>query len=124
MSDLVKQLQLSFKKNERYTREEITNRLMEINEGGIPLPQQNATAFTYNRVNVGQGAFIPLFEWVGQSEYIFLDENHPYSGELIHNAQGIGPRVVGIWEKGCLKWLDDDVYDFDSWKSSLNMDRN
>ena len=88
MSDLVKQLQLSFKKNERYTREEITNRLMEINEGGIPLPQQNATAYTYNRVNVGQGAFIPLFEWVGQSEY------HPYSGELIHNAQGIGPRVV------------------------------
>lgn len=119
MSELVKQVQLRFKKYESYTREEITNSLMEINGGGIPLPQQNPTAFTYNRVNVGQGAFIPLFERVKQSEYIFLDENYPYSGELLHKAQGFGPRVVGIWEKGKLKWLDDGVYDFDSWKASL-----
>lgn len=119
MSELVKQIQLRFKKHETYTREEITHALLEINKQGIPLPQQNPTAFTYNRVNAGQGAFIPLFGRIGQSEYIFLDENFPYDGELVHKAQGSSPKVIGVWNQGTLSWLDEGVYDFDSWKASL-----
>jgi len=120
MSSLVEQLKIKFKFNNTYSRVEIEKVLKDINKGGTALPQQNAAAYTYNRINAGQGSFIPLFEWKARSLYVFLGENFQYDGDLIHHKKIGLSEKVGVWKKGNLIWLNSEINDFYDWKKSLN----
>lgn len=62
--------------------------------------------YCYNRMNIGKWDNFQLldfniFEYAARGSYIYLGENYPYNGDIIHKAKGsINEIVVGKWTNG------------------------
>ncbi len=63
--------------------------------------------YCYNRYNDGIKFDKHIFEYCEHNKYLYLGENVPYNGNIIHNPEKKGKEIiVGEWENGKLKWFD------------------
>jgi hypothetical protein len=58
--------------------------------------------YCYNRSNDGIdfNKWIHIFKHSGRGKYIYLGENYPCDGEVIHYPKGNVSYECGIWKKG------------------------
>ncbi len=118
-AQLIKNLTTNFRKGDIYSSQEIKQFLNKI---GSHFNSQNPVAFSYNQWNAGMQDILPLFEYKGRGEHLFLGPNASYEGYAFHRPKGNrkGFIKIGVWKgNNTFTFIDQNIKSFADWKQSI-----